>query len=114
MDVTIIHQDMDDNSTHIFVPVMAILIAILAISGGDGYSMGAMVSDERLKTDITQVGVTDAGIGIYEWRYIWDEQMYHGVLAQDVLMHRPDAVVPMGGFYAVDYDALGLEMVAID
>ena len=69
---------------------------------GMGGQLGAayIMSDRRLKTDITRVGTTDGGTPIYTYRYIWGGPMHMGVMAQDV----PEAASDMGnGFLAVDY-----------
>lgn len=72
------------------------------------------ISDRRLKTDITQVSVTDSGLPLYTFRYIGDAGLYQGVMAQDVLQHSPAAVVVMpDGYYAVNYGALGTAMQRI-
>jgi len=67
-------------------------------------------SDVRLKEDIAQVGVTAHGLPLYTFRYRDQQGLYEGVMAQDVLQVRPDAVV-VGpeGFYMVDYAKLGIE-----
>lgn len=77
-----------------------------------GLGMGAMgiFSDRRLKTDIRKLG-TRNGFGWYSYRYIWDVPgtVHEGVMAQDVLPVRPDAVmVSENGYLRVNYDALGL------
>lgn len=67
-------------------------------------------SDVRLKEDITPVGASDAGIPLYTFRYRNRPGLYRGVMAQDVLKTRPDAVVvDEDGFYGVDYAKLGIE-----
>lgn len=67
-------------------------------------------SDVRLKEDITPVGASDAGIPLYTFRYRNRPGLYRGVMAQDVLKTRPDAVVvDEDGFYKVDYAKLGIE-----
>ena len=82
-------------------------------SGSNLYSGGsnASPSDTRVKTDIEPAG-TREGHNWYTYRYVWDEPgtVREGVMAQEVLETRPDAVVthPLG-FLMVDYAALGLE-----
>jgi len=67
-------------------------------------------SDVRLKEDITPVGVTADGMPLYTFRYRGQQGLYQGVIAQDVLKARPDAVVVgADGFYLVDYAKLGIE-----
>jgi hypothetical protein len=68
------------------------------------FSLGgaALMSDIRLKSNIKRIGTHPLGIGIYEY----DIQDRHetGVMAQELLTVRPDAVL-MGsdGFYRVNY-----------
>ncbi len=95
----------------ILVPILAILLIGLAASNSGGGGAGPQVSDARLKTDITRVGTAPSGLPLYHFRYIGQMQMYEGVMAQDVLAYRPDAIRPLaGGYMAVDYKMLGLRM----
>jgi hypothetical protein len=72
-------------------------------------------SDRRLKTDITQTGVAANGLPLYRFRYIDGSQYYEGVMAQDVLSYKPEAVSRgADGFYRVHYEMLGLEMRAVE
>jgi hypothetical protein len=70
-------------------------------------------SDIRLKADIEPHGERN-GHNWYRFRYVWEDPgtVHEGVMAQEVMQTRPDAVIthPLG-FYVVNYDALGLEMV---
>lgn len=62
-------------------------------------------SDERLKTDIEQVGELPQGVGVYDYEYR-DEpgKTYTGVMAQEVEQVQPDAVsIGANGFKQVDY-----------
>lgn len=66
-------------------------------------------SDLRLKEDVRQVGTTADGLPLYTFRYRGQEGVYEGVMAQDVLAVRPDAVLTgADGYYLVDYDRLGV------
>jgi hypothetical protein len=68
------------------------------------------VSDIRLKTDIRQIGTTAHGLPLYTFKYIGEDGVYEGVMAQDVLSVMPDAVsVADDGYYRVHYDRLGIE-----
>ena len=71
---------------------------------------GAMKSDVDLKENITKIGELEPGIGWYTWD--WNDkgkaigaesEPSEGVLAQEVLEVKPDAVVVKDGYYAVDY-----------
>jgi hypothetical protein len=78
-----------------------------------GGKVAAMFSDIRLKTDIEPAGERN-GHAWYSYRYVWDEPgtVRGGVMAQEVIQTRPDAVIthPLG-FLMVDYAALGLEAI---
>jgi len=74
--------------------------------------LGAMgiKSDIDLKENITKIGELEPGIGWYTWD--WNDkgraigvesEPSEGVLAQEVLEVKPDAVVVKDGYYAVDY-----------
>jgi len=67
-------------------------------------------SDERLKRDIQFIG-TENGFNTYEFRYIWGTQRYKGVMAQEVMKTKPQAVDKLFGIYRVDYDELGVEFI---
>ncbi len=73
---------------------------------------GACVpSDIRLKRDIALIGRLDNGLGLYRYRYTWSDQLYVGVMAQEVAAVRPDAVAQgPDGYLRVDYAALGLQL----
>jgi outer membrane immunogenic protein len=70
----------------------------------------AIISDARLKRDITLVGRRDDGLGIYSYRYLWSDTVYTGALAQEVALLHPAAIVrdPLTGYLAVNYARLGL------
>ena len=64
-------------------------------------------SDARAKRDVRPIGRLDDGLGIYTYRYIWDDEPRVGVMAQEVAALRPWALGPMaGGYLTVDYGAL--------
>jgi hypothetical protein len=64
-----------------------------------------MMSDIRLKSNIVKVGEHPLGIGIYEYD-IFDRRE-HGVMAQEVLTVKPEAVAQhSSGYLMVDYGAL--------
>ena len=64
----------------------------------------AMMSDERLKTDIARVGTLDNGLPVYSYRYKSGGPVQIGLMAQDVEAVNPSAVTDVGGFKAVYYD----------
>jgi len=79
-----------------------------------GYSSN---SDIRLKRDIVLLGQTEQGIKLYSFKYLWSDQVYVGVMAQDLLENPKwqDAVITNpNGYYSVNYSKLGLEMVTLE
>lgn len=93
------------------IPLLAIALIVLLSQSDDDQNSP---SDIRIKRDIIKVGMSDIGLPLYEFRYIFGRKRYVGVMAQDVLMHTPDAVVrSMLGYFKVNYKMLGLEMKAI-
>ena len=63
-------------------------------------------SDIRLKTNIVKVD-NKHGINIYEYNYLWGNNKYRGVMAQEILNEYPNAVEKdTSGFYCVDYNQL--------
>jgi len=68
-------------------------------------------SDIRLKRDIVALGRLDDGLVLYRFRYNWSDQVYVGVMAQEVAAVVPAAVVRgPDGYLLVDYARLGLRM----
>ena len=83
-------------------------------SGNDTGINTMMSSDVRLKKNITRLGVSPSGLPIYSFQYIWGGPTVVGVMAQDLLALRPDAVRQNRfGFYAVDYDKIDVELPRI-
>ncbi len=71
-------------------------------------------SDRRLKTGVVWLATLENGFNLYKFRYLWSEVEYVGVMAQEVLATRPDAVVSGDdGFYRVNYDAIGVRMMTL-
>ncbi len=79
------------------------------------YTSGVAVSDIRLKRDIALVGRRDDGLGLYRYRYLWSDTVYVGVMAQEVALVHPDAVVrsPLDGYLRVNYPRLGLHLMTL-
>jgi hypothetical protein len=73
-------------------------------------SAAALFSDKRLKKDIVYVGKKN-GYKLYDFVYKFAPSIkYRGVMAQDILKVKPDAIKSLFGFLAVDYNKLGLTM----
>ncbi|HUC61167.1 MAG TPA: tail fiber domain-containing protein [Alphaproteobacteria bacterium] len=69
-------------------------------------------SDVRLKRDIEPVGRLASGIGLYRFRYVWSDELYVGVIAQEVEGVMPEAVLRgRDGFLRVDYARLGVPLM---
>lgn len=62
------------------------------------------LSDRRAKKDISKVGETGEGLGIYKYRYKGGGPMQLGLMAQEVEEHDPGAVMTgSDGFKRVNY-----------
>jgi hypothetical protein len=70
-------------------------------------------SDARLKRDITLVARLDDGLGLYRYRYLWSDTVYVGVMAQEVALLHPDAIVrdALDAYLRIDYGRLGLRLM---
>lgn len=79
------------------------------------YTSSLPPSDARLKRDIILVGRRDDGLGLYQYRYLWSDTVYVGVMAQEVALLYPDAVVRNGmdDYLRVDYGRLGLKLMTL-
>lgn len=85
---------------------MAGLFGVASSAVGGWARMGMPApSDRRIKRDIVRVGRLDNGLPVYRFRFKGNDATPHiGLMAQDVLEFRPEAVVDMGGFLGVDYE----------
>ena len=84
--------------------------------GGQGSSGGSSgsssQSDARLKQDVVLLKKLDNGLNLYRFRYIGQDQVYVGVLAQEVRKVDPVAVMRgRDGYLRVDYGKLGLKLM---
>ncbi len=71
-------------------------------------------SDARIKQNILAVGQYE-DITLYQFQYLLGDKTYVGVIAQELLDSHPDAVIlNENGYYAVEYDKLGLRMVELE
>lgn len=107
----IVQESSSSINQHVLPP--ALFVAFVAAAAL--LAPPVFVSDERLKTDIVRVGTADNGLPLYHFRYIGQDQLYEGVMAQDVLSHTPEAVAQIGsGYLGVNYEMLGMEMRAVN
>ena len=64
-----------------------------------------MLSDERVKEDVQEVGQLHDGQRVVSYRYKGEPETQIGLLAQDVMKHESEAVRQRAdGLLAVDYD----------
>jgi hypothetical protein len=65
-----------------------------------------------LKRDIVEVDRLDSGIALYRYRYVWGDEVFVGVMAQEVAKIVPEAVQRgADGYWRVDYARLGLRLM---
>ncbi|MEP1585508.1 MAG: tail fiber domain-containing protein [Tateyamaria sp.] len=115
----IVDDATSSSSGGVAVPLLLLAVVLIAATAGSNGATAAAgnvgVSDANLKTDIQKIGTTAYGLPLYNFRYIGGDQLFEGVMAQDVLKVVPEAVVQSAyGFYAVDYGMLGIEMRAVN
>lgn len=72
-----------------------------------------MFSDDKLKENIEFIGRRGDGIGVYQWNYTGGDQRFEGVLASEIEVLRPEAIVLIDGYRAVDYAKLDMSMRAL-
>ena len=86
-------------------------------AGGSCYIATVLpISDQRLKREIVYLATLNNGIRIYSFKYLSGDDIHVGVMAQDLLgmPEFKDAVVlGTNGYYAVNYQALGLRMISL-
>jgi outer membrane immunogenic protein len=82
---------------------------------GDFFDQPPIPSDARLKRDITLIGHLDDGLGLYRYRYLWSNRVYVGVMAQEVALIHPDAIVrsALDNYLRVNYGRLGLKFMTL-
>ena len=73
----------------------------------------AMMSDIRMKENISQTGVSPSGIPIYQFNYKGDTTKYSGTMAQDLIkLGMNDAVSKMdNGYYGVHYNMIDVDFL---
>ena len=93
------------------------MLALLASSedAGAGVTASRAPSDIRLKRDIAALGRNASGLNLYRFRYLWSDTVHVGVMAQEVALGMPSAVVKGDDDYlSVDYSKLGLRMRTLE
>ncbi len=82
----------------------AMMGGLFGLAGTIGKAAVPMISDRRLKRDISRVGALPNGLPVYTFRYLWSDDLHTGLMSDDVRKVHPDAVLTMSnGFDAVDY-----------
>jgi hypothetical protein len=67
-----------------------------------------------LKKKVRRIGTSPSGLPVYAFTYIWGGPEMVGVMAQDLLLVRPDAVIVAGsGYLMVDYDKIDVNMMTL-
>ena len=61
-------------------------------------------SDPSLKSDVELIDVRPDGLGVYRYTIFGRPEV--GVMADEVAIHRPDALGPFVGYHTVNYGAL--------
>lgn len=74
------------------------------LAQGWGRAGFPLPSDARIKENVSRVGTTENGFGIYAYNHIGDPTRRVGLMAQEVEKARPDAVVEIGGIKHIYYD----------
>jgi hypothetical protein len=70
-----------------------------------------------LKRDIEHVATRADGLPIYSFRYLWDDEVHVGVMAQDLLCNeawQSAVVTKQHGALAVNYAKIGLRMATLE
>ncbi|HKL70815.1 tail fiber domain-containing protein [Salibaculum sp.] len=107
-------EETGGSSANLIVPLILIALIAAASSSSDS-GLPPAASDMRLKDNITPVGTAANGLPLYQFTYRGSDIVFEGVMAQDVLSHRPEAVTTLpGGVMAVDYGLLGIEMKRVN
>jgi hypothetical protein len=82
---------------------------------GTGPAVG-LAADERILADVAAVGTLGNGLRVHAFRYMWEDQVRVGVLAQDVLARndlKQHVLTLANGLLGVDYAALGLRSATL-
>jgi len=92
-----------------FSPASSGMGSMGSLSGG-GNTLGGGISDKRLKRNYHIIGKSKSGINIYQFQYLWSDDIYVGAMAQE----NPQASFDMGnGFLAIDYNKIDVQFKKI-
>ena len=106
------HAEGDGDMKKAYEKPVCVKAGMLSKTTADNGGSGPITnSDRRLKTNISHIGATVFGLPLYRFCYLGSDEMFTGVMAQDVLGVMPQAVSrDAAGFYRVNYDMLGIKM----
>jgi hypothetical protein len=115
--IVVVEPEPQRSSFGVILPLVLLgaLLAVAIANEDDDDEEVATISDARLKTDIIRTGTSPSGLPVYEFQYIGGDTTYQGVMAQDLLTLRPEAVTRSWlGFYTVDYARTDVDFHAVD
>jgi hypothetical protein len=101
-------QQGQQNNSNMFGALANLGGSYLGSTAGSA-AFASLFSDRRLKENINYVGKRN-GHRLYAYNYKGKPGRYIGVMAQEVKKIKPDAVITLNGYLAVNYGMLGLEM----
>ncbi len=94
--------------------IVAGAVLIIRNNNNDDHHAPVVISDIRVKEDIRHAETLENGIRLHAFRYKGDHRLFVGVLAQEILelpQHAHAVVQLESGYYAIDYQKLGLEIL---
>ena len=80
---------------------------------GMGQSIMGAASDRKLKKNVTKIGESNSGLNIYSFEYknpVFGEGLFQGVMSDEI---PEEAIIPMNGYDAVNYNMLDVEFKQI-
>lgn len=81
---------------------------------GSAGILAAALSDAELKTDIVPIGQLPNGVEVVSFKYLWDDEPFIGVVAQQVAEIIPEAVSRgSDGWLRVDYARIGMPFMRL-
>ena len=95
------------------IAIGVVIAGGIIASGNSGGTAPPVFSDERLKTDIQPLYTLESGLNVYAYRYLGSEEVFAGVMAQELLLDERYAhavTTTEDGFYAVNYATLPVRL----
>jgi len=113
-----IFKDQTDDDSEITQSTTTLISGNLReeLSAGPLLPILSIPSDISLKTNILKIGTSELGLNIYTFNYIGDNDVYQGVIAQDLIETEfEDAlIIDDNGKYLVDYSKIDVEFKKIN